>query len=79
MFVLPPRRADRQPSGIYETEQALFAEMERKARAATPSLWRRLVQRGVRVVTPMLPARASSGSSDIGMYSPRRHSSPRSS
>ena len=34
---------------------------------------------GVSVVIPTAPARASSGSSDIGVYSPRRHNSPRSS
>jgi hypothetical protein len=34
---------------------------------------------GLSTVTPTAAARASSGSSDMGMYSPRRHSSPRSS
>jgi hypothetical protein len=34
---------------------------------------------GKSVVTPTAPARANAGSSDIGIYSPRRHNTPRSS
>jgi len=34
---------------------------------------------GVSLVIPTAAARARSGSSDIGVYSPRRHNSPRSS
>jgi GTPase len=49
------------------------ADVLRSAVAAAPQ------PSGRRWVTPTPPARASAGSSVIGMYSPRRQSSPRSS
>ena len=71
------------PPKVWQWEQpsgGAFANINRPiAGAAQDKVLRDQSHCGVSLVIPTAAARARSGSSDIGVYSPRRHNSPRSS